>query len=319
MADPAIGGKISKRHVFWRAFFLCLLMGVTARAEIWVSVPLHAMVGQSLRIQANGLDVVRWEVRIGAARYEREGPFLNLAVTPREPGAMELFILAVDGEGNRRLIEQTVECRTPRQALIEAWVEAVAQDDGALNRADSVTAPGQCKQYLINVFERISADYAWAASPDVPLFMPARPNDPEQSGRVAGTGWELPPAESGNPFVEAARYDYQGSATLRENRRMARALLEQAQPGDVLQMMAIYNNGVRGTHTLLVTQPYDAERDYLYWSDSNFRMRTVEGVRYAYVVARQERGLEEIIDWLVNPACGATLYRLDEGIAHRPQ
>ncbi|HML48374.1 MAG TPA: hypothetical protein PKE04_16650, partial [Clostridia bacterium] len=72
-----------------------------------------------------------------------------------------------------------------------------------------------------------------------------------------------------------------------------------------------------GTHTLLVTKAYDADRDYLYWSDSNFRMRTVEGVRYAYVVAQQERALDEIIGWLVNPTCGATLYRLGEAIACR--
>lgn len=292
-------------------------MGAVARAEVWISAPLSATVGQALRIQASGLDIVRWQVQLGSTLYEREGPILDLSLTPPEPGEMNLSILAVDGEGNRQQITQSVECRTARQALIEAWMDAVAQDDGALNRADSVTAPGQCKQYLINVFERVSADYAWAASPETPLFMPAQPNDPEQSGRVAGTGWELPSAEAGNPFAEVAHYDYQGGATLRENRQMARDLLEQAQPGDVLQMMAVYNNGARGTHTLLITQAYDAERDYLYWSDSNFRMRTVDGVRYAYVVARQERALDEIVGWLVNPNCGATLYRLGEAIACR--
>ncbi|HML49187.1 MAG TPA: hypothetical protein PKE04_20805, partial [Clostridia bacterium] len=91
------------------------------------------------------------------------------SVMPPGPGDMELYILAMDGEGNSRRISQSVQCRTPRQALIEAWLEAVAEDDGAMNRADSVTAPGQCKQYLINTFERVSADYAWSASPEAPL------------------------------------------------------------------------------------------------------------------------------------------------------
>lgn len=52
-------------------------------------------------------------------------------------------------------------------------------------------------------------------------------------------------------------------------------------------MIAVYNSGARGTHTMLISQPYDARDGILYWCDSNFSNTRIDGVRYGYVRARQ--------------------------------
>jgi hypothetical protein len=205
---------------------------------------------------------------------------------------------------------------TAREALIAEWIAAIQMDDGTQRKSNSLAAPGQCKRYLANMFTVVSARYELTEAPGITLYMPERPND-EKSGRVQGAAWVLPLLGTGNPFVEVGAYDFSEDRTSRENKQAARVLLEGAQPGDVLQLMAIYNNGARGTHTLMITAPYDPMTDMLYWCDSNLKNKVIDGVRYGTVMAYQSRTVEEVIGWLSNPACAATAYRLVEGISLR--
>ena len=95
------------------------------------------------------------------------------------------------------------------------------------------------------------------------------------------------------------------------NRQAAREFLSQARAGDILQIIAVYSSGERGTHTLMITQPYDPRDDVLYWCDSNFANKRIDGVKYGYVRARQAWAMNDVTGWLgVSANTGATLYRL---------
>jgi len=200
---------------------------------------------------------------------------------------------------------------TARGALIAAWIRAVVDQDGTSRRSDSPSAPGQCKRFLINTFRAVSGAYRLAAAPDAALAMPQEHND---DGRVHGIAWDLPDMESGNPFEEVAHFAYDPNAGESKNAQGARALLEQVRPGDALQMMGLYSNGARGTHTLLFTAVWDAEADTVYWCDSNFNNYRVNGVRYGVVEGAQSRTVASFSQWLLHAGCGATLYRLREDI-----
>jgi hypothetical protein len=197
---------------------------------------------------------------------------------------------------------------SPRDMLIDDWIQYIRDDDGTARKAVNIYSPGQCKRYLINSFAKVAARYAIGAYPDAPLAMPENPN--KRDGRIEGAAWTLPSAALGNPFFLYAKYDYDVHALLRDNKANAQALLEKVRPGDVVQMMALYQNGIRGTHTLLITAEYNDETDELYWADSNFRVKMIDGVRYGVVEAQQVWKAAEVVSWLANPSCGATVYRL---------
>jgi hypothetical protein len=241
------------------------------------------------------------------------GPY-NIISTKRIP----LEIEATLKSGKTDTVTREIAYGTARAALIAEWIASIQLDDGAERKSGAASSPGQCKHYLATMFAAASAKYELTDAPGITLYMPERPND-AKSGRVEGSAWVLPLLGTGNPFVEVSAYDFDKGRTIRENKQAARTILEGVQPGDVVQMMAVYNNGARGTHTLMVTAPYDPMKDMLYWCDSNLKNRLVDGVRYGIVMAYQTRTLEEVIGWLANPLCAATVYRLVDGIGLRAE
>ncbi|GHU72987.1 hypothetical protein FACS1894184_20940 [Clostridia bacterium] len=241
----------------------------------------------------------------------REDP-VNAITTKRIP----LEVEATMRTGKTETVTREIAYGTAREALIAEWIAHIQMDDGAERKSGTISSPGQCKHYLASTFAAVSARYELEEAPGITLYMPERPND-EKSGRVQGAAWVLPLMGTGNPFVEAAAYDFDEGKTARENKQAARALLESVRPGDVVQLMAIYNNGARGTHTMMITAPYDPMKDTLYWCDSNLKNKVVDGVRYGIVMAYQTRTVEEVIEWLANPLCAATVYRLADNIGLR--
>lgn len=187
--------------------------------------------------------------------------------------------------------------------------------DGQVQRSDTIADRGQCKRFQHEIFAQVAPGYRLSGHPEVALYLPLEHASVEESGRAIGTCWTMPPAEAGNAFVEAARYDYDRDLTPRENEQGARAFLEGVRAGDIVQMLARYNNGVRGTHTVMITQPYDPREGVLYWSDSNFANTQVDGVRYGTVRAFQAWPIDEVAGWLsADRGNGATIYRLSPDI-----
>lgn len=206
---------------------------------------------------------------------------------------------------------------TPTENLIARLILTEAAQDGERLPSGNTDAPGQCMRYQINAFASASASFRLPECPEVPLAMPDTYAQDEQ--RVYGSAWEMPPASDGNPFVEAARFQYDRDLTAKQNRDAAKAFLSQARAGDMLQMMAVFDNGNRGTHTLLFTQPYDARDGMLHWSDSNFHNVVVSGVKYGYAHSDQSARLDDVAAWLAaDIGCAATLYRLREDLIALP-
>lgn len=182
---------------------------------------------------------------------------------------------------------------------------------GSQARSSSVLDPGQCRRFQVNMFAEASQGYRLAGYPDVTLFMPDEHAPTDVSGRPVGSCWDMPAVEMGNAYEEVARYDYDKDITPQENRQNVLRFLENVRAGDVMQMLATYSNGRRGTHTLMFTRPYDPRLGMLYWADSNFANTRIDGVRYGYVRAYQAFPLEDVITWLAADwNNGATLYRL---------
>ncbi|GHU73623.1 hypothetical protein AGMMS49992_12820 [Clostridia bacterium] len=325
------GSVNTKANTIRRIVVIALMLALITQqafAAIAVYAPTVRVAGQVWELKAKGSNVKEWTVRFDYKTYTVAGSKLSLPLTmPRrnvDPETAEdwdsptipLEIEATLANGKKELITRGITYGTAREALIADWIASIQLDDGTQRKSGTLTSPGQCKRYLINAFADVSAAYELAEHPGITLYMPERPND-EKSGRVQGAAWILPLLGTGNPFVEIASYDFSQDRTSRENKQAARAFLESVQPGDVVQLMAIYNNGARGTHTLLITAPYDPMKDMLYWSDSNFRNKMIDGVRYGTVMAYQSRTVEAFVEWLVNPACAATIYRLVDGIQLR--
>ena len=173
------------------------------------------------------------------------------------------------------------------------------------------TDAGQCRRFQAESFAAASEGYRLAGYPGAILHLPEAHADPAVSGRFLGVAWDMPGPETGNAFLEAARYDYDPRLSDKANREAAIAFLAQARAGDILQMVGTYSTGGRGTHTLLITRPYDPRLQTLYWADSNFSFRVVDGETLAVVRAYQQRAVDEVVGWLTaNNGNGATLYRL---------
>ncbi len=204
---------------------------------------------------------------------------------------------------------------TPREQLIAKVILMEVVQDGAARPSGTRADPGQCRRFQANVFSEAAAGYRANGYPDTPLFLPTEHNDPEATGRMAGTCWDMPPLSEGNAFYEVAHYDRVSGQGRKEALEAAYAFLAQVKAGDVLQMLATYNGGGHGTHTILFTRPYDPRINMLYWADSNFTNRIVDGVKLGVVKAYQNRSVEEVAGWLVeSPGDGATLYRVVDGI-----
>jgi len=203
----------------------------------------------------------------------------------------------------------------PRDFLSAEMILAEAALHGEMERSGSPADAGQCRRFQVNVFAEAAGPYRLADYPDAALFLPADHAPSDVSGRPVGACWDMPDASMGNPFVEAARFDLDPGRTPAQNKAAARAFLTELRAGDLVQMLARYSSGGRGTHTFLVTRPCDPRTGMLYWSDSNFANTLIDGVRYGYVRAYQAWPFEEVVGWLVSDGNnGATLYRLREDI-----
>ena len=206
----------------------------------------------------------------------------------------------------------------PSDVLTTRLILGELADDGALRPSGGILDAGQCRRFQVNQFAAAAAGFTLAAYPSVSLYLPVDHADPDLSGRPVGTCWDMPAAETGSAFVEAARFDYSPERTAEENREAARQFWMQARAGDMVQMLATYSNGARGTHTLLVTRSYNPTTGKLYWADSNFANTRIDGKRYGYVRAYQAWSLEEAVGWLAADVYnGATLYRLRDDIVVR--
>ena len=209
---------------------------------------------------------------------------------------------------------------TPRDTLIAELILIEFAENGQMARSGGPQHHGQCKRFQVDCFEKVAGNYMLAGYPDVLLFMPLDHADKKISGRPTGTCWDMPDPSTGNAFVEAARYDVDRTLSVKENQALAREFLTQARAGDILQMVASYASGGRGSHTLMFTRPYDARLENLYWIDSNFANRRIDGLRYGIVRAYQEWPVDEVARWLGKDwNNGATLYRLSDDIVERPR
>ncbi|MDR0896521.1 MAG: hypothetical protein LBN04_01565 [Oscillospiraceae bacterium] len=199
----------------------------------------------------------------------------------------------------------------PADALTARMILTEVAQDGAFQPSELRTDPGQCRRFQANAFAQAAAGYALAEYPGVPLYLPEAHASEEATGRALGTCWHMPEEETGNAFVEVAAYDFKSGWSAKENQQAAEAFLSNVRAGDILQMVGTYQSGGRGTHTLLFTRPYDPRLETLYWVDSNFDNRRVDGIRYGYVHAYQQRSLSELAGWIAaEVGNGATLYRV---------
>jgi hypothetical protein len=206
----------------------------------------------------------------------------------------------------------------PAEALTARLILTQVAQDGAFQPSELRTDPGQCRRFQASGFAQAAAGYALADFPGATLYLPEAHADEDDTGRALGTAWQMPDAATGNAFTEVASYDYKSSLSAKENRQAAEDFLKNVRAGDMLQMVASYQSGGRGTHTLLFTRPYDPRLDTLHWVDSNFDNRRVDGVRYGYVHAYQERALSELAGWIAAEfGNGATLYRLRTDVVAR--
>lgn len=203
----------------------------------------------------------------------------------------------------------------PREMLSAEMILIEIAQDGARNKSGSYTAHGQCKRFQYDSFADASQGYMLADYPGVALFMPHDHASVEESGRPVGTCWEMPDVSEGNAFVEVASYDFDNSISRKENQELARAFLQNIQAGDVMQMLATYSSGGRGTHTIMFTRPYDSRLSTLYWVDSNFANTRIDGVKYGFVRAYQSWAFEDVVTWLTKDGNnGATLYRVNDNV-----
>lgn len=207
---------------------------------------------------------------------------------------------------------------TPKDMLTARMILVEIVQNGEARPSASRSDAGQCKQYQINAFAQASGGYRLADYPDTPLYLPFEHNNQELTGRPVGAAWDMPEPETGNAFVEVAHFDYNKDLTKRENIAVAKAFLSLVRAGDFLQMQGTYSSGGRGTHTLMFTKPYDPRLPSLFWSDSNFANRMVDGVRYGVAKAYQTWPLEEVAGWIAADWYhGATLYRLRDDVVMR--
>lgn len=235
------------------------------------------------------------------------------ALTPEEMLAAEEANMAQD----LPLSSSDAIDPSAREEMIDSII-ALAQQlyQDAAGKAQRAQYSGDiyiCKNFTVHLFREVSTDYRMAAYPDTELVIPNNQPREDCAPYTYGIEWEEVSAEEGNPFVEAARFRYDDTLTMEENRQKAREFLMQAQRGDFFQMAANYYYGV-GAHSMIFIADYDPQTDTVRWTDSNMKGKSINGERYAYV---QFDAVKEI-DWFVDAFCrkkyGATIYRLREDI-----
>ena len=204
-----------------------------------------------------------------------------------------------------------------REAFIDG-ILALAKEkfEGTNGRAQRAHYSGDiyvCKNFTVYLFRENRDSFRMAEYPGVPLTIPDNQKKADCAPYVYGVEWQNVPASQGNPFYAAASFRYQEALPREENRKNARAFLQQAQRGDYFQMAANYYYGI-GAHSMIFSADYDAATDSVYWTDSNMKGEKRGNERYGYV---QYDALREI-DWFVDAFCrkgyGATIYRLREDI-----
>ena len=188
-------------------------------------------------------------------------------------------------------------------------------ENNSLSRSSGIRYHGQCKRFQIDSFATAAAGYTLKKYPGVELYMPMEHGDEGQTGRPTGICWEMPDPSTGNAFVEVDSFDYNRELTLRENLVNARKFLEQVKAGDVIQILGIFSGSARGTHCLMITRNYDPRNEMLFWADSNFSNKRIDGIRYGYVRAYQTRPIDEVAKWIGSSGnTGATIYRISRDV-----
>lgn len=233
----------------------------------------------------------------------------------------EVMISIVDSQGEETSLTPTEEVAdsSAREAFIDGILSLAKQTfDETHGRAQRAHYSGDiyvCKNFTVYLFRQNADAYRMAAFPDVPLVIPDNLPKDECTDYVYGVEWKDVPASEGNPFEVAASFRYDASKSAEENRKDARAFLQQARRGDYFQMAANYYYGI-GAHSLIFSADYDPETDSVTWCDSNMKGEKRNGERYGYV---QWDAVKDI-DWFVDAFCrkkyGATLYRLRDDIIY---
>lgn len=208
----------------------------------------------------------------------------------------------------------------PQSDLVAKMILTEVVQNGESNRASGIQFHGQCKRFQWDTFAEVSPDFMLAAYPDAELTMPLNYSTDRATSRPEGAMWEALDPSEGNAYIEVARFDNDPSKTKKENAEVALSFLRNVRAGDQLQILGRYSSGGRGNHSLMFTRPYDPRSEYLYWADSNFSNKRIDGVLYGNVRAFQQWKVEEVIGWLTADGNNAaTLYRLNGDIVRRPE
>lgn len=209
---------------------------------------------------------------------------------------------------------------TPAQTLTAEMILIEVAQDGGFHRSSGPLYHGQCKRFQADSFVEAAASYMLPGAPEQALVIPLEHVPADESGRPVGTCWPLEDETGVLGYEEVARFDYNRDLTEKENKELARAFLMQVQAGDVMQMLATYGSGGRGTHTIMFTRPYDPRLERLYWSDSNFSNTLVDGIKYGYIKAYQDWAFDDVARWLSDDwNNGATLYRVRDDVVLRDE
>ena len=77
-------------------------------------------------------------------------------------------------------------------------------------------------------------------------------------------------------------------------------------------MVANYGGG-NGPHSMFMIKDYDPDTDMLHWTDSNMRVKRVNGVRWGYLQWDADATAEWFVECIFKSSMkkrGCTLYRL---------
>lgn len=203
----------------------------------------------------------------------------------------------------------------PRERIIARMLLIEVSQDGSLSRSSGSRYHGQCRRFQADSLEEAVRGFELEGFPGLLPTIPLEHREEEETGMPAGSVWSEALEGTVCAYDAVASFTFDPARTAKENLESAKAFLRGAQAGDVLQMIATYNSGARGTHTLMLSQPYDARKDMLYWCDSNFSNTRIDGVKYGYARAHQAWAMKDVAAWISSSEnTGATLYRLRNDI-----
>lgn len=202
-------------------------------------------------------------------------------------------------------------------AVREEWIDSIItlaetlynKANGKPQRAHYSSDIYVCKNFTVYLFKNTAGHYRMAQYPETRLSIPNNKKKEDCVPYRYGLEWAEKSAKDGNPFFEAARFRYDDSLSVEENRANAIAFLTNVQKGDFFQMSAEYEFGV-GAHSLVFISDYDPATSTVHWTDSNMRGKTINGERYGYVQFNAEKKIDFFVDAICHKKRGATLYRL---------